>query len=254
MNLKKELFKTTAKLKSAVAVTLGKTYDVEPITADFYLAMGRDCTPALWLRRRNLRLCSAPLDWMVFQPGSYELVPELFRTGFRDFFTDITPQPRPPAVFRSVGDNRYHMIALHHFRSNISLEEGNEEMRGKALERFAFLDACLRKSKHTVLLSYRTDAIESISWLGAEMQKLYGGKFTTVNIRDGERQEKNVFAGDDGSVVHDYTFRANVDTGEAQWENRHLADLEWKRILRKCRLSGAIEPKNAEDAREVFAE
>lgn len=275
MGLKTELYKLGFKAKFHLITRPKKAYAVDPITADFFLSMGYTCTPAVHLRKNDLRICSSPLDWVG--AWSFDSALTLCRKGFSDVCTEYTEMPETYGPYRGVWDKEYRMIYPHHFRRDISLEEGRNEMYPKMLERFRITEEYLRQADHVVFVGDRiNDDLEDIAHFLREMRELYGGRFSAINIGmakekskrvlktddditvyeysfgDGREKSTRVLETDDDTIVYNYTFNRNPKANDTDWASTYPINYEWRRILGKCSLTGKLKPKERKAGRETF--
>lgn len=212
-------------------------YPVDAVTADFYMSVGGNCRTATQLRRNKLRICSSPLDWMMCY--SLKDAAELFKTGFRTFFTDIREHPHSGTGNRQIEDVRNGMISIHHFPIAMTLEEGHEAYRKRAARHFANTHRFMTEADRIAMITNRTESLDDICHFIAEIKSLYKAKIVHINIRHGAEKKGEKLTLPDNSILYDYTFN---DVAFSKSVEHQGNDYEWRRILGKCRRTRKFSP------------
>jgi len=165
--------------------------------------LGAACRPAQWLRKTKKRFQACPLDWMM--KYSLDTALHCFRTNFKDFFEDVEETNEYSGSCRVVRDKKNDIVSMHHFKSNLSLEDAKNNVRDMMSRRAQAVAKILKKSNSIVLLCNRqkNSHTELINFL-KEFSKIYPDKnITLINIHSNNSDQitKNVIYNGKASIV-----------------------------------------------------
>lgn len=206
---------------------------------DFILSIGSDCGPALNLRFNSMRYFSAPLDWMM--DYSLSTVLHLFKDGFNDFFSQYEIDKNDPegsmGMLR-VNDTLNHIVSIHHFPGNMSIDSYYPQFIEKMNSRKDRLEALLHNASGIVLAAERTDPKEDLLSFLRSFSKLYPHlRIRLINLRFDENMSYNTYKQetvfDDNILSYiDYTY--NTTQHGVRIQEDYFAI--WSRILSKISL------------------
>lgn len=138
-------------------------------------SIGSACKPAYQLKCNYLRQFAAPLDYQMGY--SLRTVLHLFQTKFEDFFLKIEEDFGGGATGkRKVIDTANHIISLHHFPKEDTLELGQDRFREKMMQRYHRLDSAICKSPAFAMICDRSDEIEKLKQFLLDFSFLYPDK------------------------------------------------------------------------------
>ena len=138
---------------------------------DVYLPIGRNCTPAYYLRACGLRTEAYPLDWMVF---SGQAMIHLFQTGFGDFFSSVAEEKAIEGnSCRSVRDTTNDILSIHHFPKDREVVDALNDFRAMMRRRYLRLHDRLKNSGSLLMLGYRRGKEEQLENMLLEFSELY---------------------------------------------------------------------------------
>jgi len=235
MGLHSDIKKLGAKIAFSLRKKPPVSYIAETVPANIFLSIGKDCTPALQLRRNNLRFCSSPLDWMTNY--SLETAEAHFKTGFRDFFLHIKETERVTSRHRSVIDLDTKMLSLHHFPVAVSLLDGQKKMRDDAIRRFARIDSIIKRSRCISFVCRRDESPDAICHFMSKIHGIYGKKMIGINVRECDSPEKKIYNINKDLSLHDYSFSSLQKENESKYNHKVRIDYEWGRILSGCAIA-----------------
>ena len=162
----------------------GFFYDGQNERFDIVLSVGNDCRPAYYLKKNNLRHYKSPLDWMGFY--SLDTVIHLYKTEFNDFFADLIENKQQYS--HGYIDRKNNILSVHYH----NIESENEAFRTKMRRRFEIINKVLLSAKRICFISNRNENIEVFKNFMREMEKMYSGKITHINIRNNEEMDDSV--------------------------------------------------------------
>ena len=155
----------------------------EKIRVDLIVNVGSSCRTARNLQDNSLRYISSPLDWMCNY--SLETVLALFQSGFENFFANRERVPGRYYSHQHVRDLDTGMESLHHFPYGADIDAFYEsDFKPAVKRRFRTLDTLIKKSRHVLLLCNRDEDSERVIDFLLGFSKLYGCKFTMINVRN----------------------------------------------------------------------
>lgn len=108
-------------------------FNFPKIKARFAMSLGSNCRAAHYLRKNHLRILASPLDWMLNE--KLEVVYDLIRTDFKNFFLDCSKADDNNARVIRVKDNTNGMVAIHHFFANEDLNIQAKRINQQAIRR-----------------------------------------------------------------------------------------------------------------------
>ena len=154
---------------------------------DIVLSVGEHCRPMYYLKKHGLRFCANPLDSMGFY--SLDAVIHLFKTGFNDFFEDFVKDEQ-----KSLQDNyNWYYDTKNNITSRYydDVESNNADFREKMKNRFEKINKILLNANKICFISCRNEDVDVFKNFLHEMDKMYSGRITFINIRD-NREIDNV--------------------------------------------------------------
>jgi hypothetical protein len=221
--------------KKKVVYEVSKKYDI-------ILSIGPACRVAYYLKKCSLRLCAAPLDWMM----SYSLktVLHLIETDFNDFFKDYYEDNKQ--VQRNGGrwvvDRGNNIISLHYDEAF----DNNIKFREMMTHRWYNTRKHLREAKDILFLSNRQDSIKKIRDFASKLSNIYRGNITFINIRDTYISgiQSEIYRINDHVEIIEYKYNDKHPLG---WEKKDNEEfyignyIIWEKILGKIGLKQPCE-------------
>lgn len=210
---------------------------------DFILSIGPHCRPAVNLRLNQLREFSSPLDWMM--DYSLDTVLHLFRSGFRDFFTEYeldSAEPDGAAGMLRVNDTLNGIVSIHHFPADIPPDSAYPQFDAKMRKRARRLESMLHNASSVVLLSDRTESEHELSSFLYSFSDIYPHlRIRLINTRHDENmpfdsyRQETVFA--DGKLSYiEYHFNDTEHGAERVSGNKFI----WEKILSAYHIAQAV--------------
>lgn len=144
------------------------------IKADFALSLGSHCRVAHHLRKNHLRVLACPLDWMI--NDKLEVVWDLFRSDFRDFFRSCSIIKQETPKLLRVKDNHNDMISLHYFFINEDLNTQAKKINTQAIQRWSIVKDKILTSTNVVFIRSGNFNLKILSEFLKNISKLFGDK------------------------------------------------------------------------------
>ena len=206
---------------------------------DLYMSVGIACRPAMQLVKNDLRFESAPLDWQMSY--SLDTVIHLFNTKFDDFFSSIIEDEKREDEIenRWIIDTKNHIISIHHFPKSIEASKSQNPFIIKMKKRYEKLDHRLRESKRIVIVSNRTNSINSFQQFLEQFSNIYPHLIIKhINIRNDEKMssqlyEKLNYIVSNKISIEEYCFNDTYDSITGEKFSPSGNDEIWQQILRR---------------------
>lgn len=167
---------------------------------DVVFSLGPYCRPAYYLELCHLRKCAYPMDW---QGSLLESTLSLYENEFQDFFTQYRDFPKlvnDKEQLRYVVDTKYHVISMHHIKSNLPLDSAVKEFRKLMMKRYHRLDQDLKNAKSILIVGNHNRKINILKEFLVCFSKKYSNKkITFVNIHS-RKNGKNKYV----HVINEY--------------------------------------------------
>lgn len=152
------------------------------IKTDFAISLGCACRPAYYMREYKLRRMSCPLDWMMFY--SLEDVIKLFKSDFSTFFAERkVHHDKAIGKYNYVEDVNNGMISIHGFPLDEDVDAIYKDFSNQMSIRYFRMKELMTNADNVLFISNREDSKGDFMAFLEEMQILFDGNFTLLNIR-----------------------------------------------------------------------
>ncbi len=215
--------------------------DTSQIEVNCIFSIGNACRPCYYLKKYNLRVQSAPLDWMM--QYSLNTVIHLLETQFVDFFEEIEVMPN-----KHCGNNLYvkdiknNIISIHHFRKDADLQESRVAFRDKMLDRAKKTNEILNKSSSIGLICNRKNATkEELIDFAIKFSEIYPDKkISLVNVVDSDIKsvEKETLFENENLKIIQFSFKDYPPSDDKEkhpvWQGNYNA---WDLVIKSFKVS-----------------
>lgn len=181
------------------------------INADCFIPLGSACRPTYWLRKRNLRFCSFPFDWMM--SFSLNTVLSTIKNGVDSWFEIYEENENKKGIkSRYVTDLKNKIISMHAFPINKSVKEHLPEFHKIFLRRWKRLQDVLNTSENICFICNRNDGIVYFCDFLKKITNEYPHcNCTLINIRHTE----------DKNIINKYIINRNITIYDLEMYDIH---------------------------------
>lgn len=205
---------------------------------DIILSVGPACRCAYYLKKHGLRFSANPLDWMMMY--SLDTVAHLYKTRFNDFFIKFSKDEQKSKEHNCNWyiDIKNDIVSMHY-----DDVKNNKSFRDKMKTRFEKSEQMLLKAKDICFISNRNEDVNLIKKFTMEIEKLYSGNITYINIRNNKEMNNSINEIDfhkekisKKSTLLEYEFNDTHPKGDLLKENPEAwigNYVLWDKIMKK---------------------